>query len=205
LKGELKDLGIVSYKRDERGNIDIYQNIELHNQGLTEMPIKFRNVYGHVFMDKNPLRTLKNFPDYVLGDVEVYECDLISLEGAPRKIDGMFECYRNKLTSLMGGPEIVSDEYICYDNNLTSLEGAPIRVERFDCSYNPLKSLMHSPHFVCDNFRARYCELEDVCGVGFIGGYLDITKNPYIEIDCFVRALVRGKIFIGDDMVVDYD
>ena len=204
MRGELKDLGILSYEIDEHGNIDVHQSIELHNQGLVEMPIKLRNVYGNIFFDKNPLKTLVNFPDYVLGDVEVYECELISLKGAPQRIDGMFECYRNKLTSLIGGPKNVRDEYICYDNNLTSLEGVPVRVESFDCSYNPLRTLMYSPSFVDENYRARYCELEDIRGIGFVGGNLDVTKNPDIKIGAFAGALVSGEIFRGDDTVIYY-
>jgi len=93
-------------------------NVDLSDLGLTELPVKFKEVKG--FFDCN------------------YN-QLTSLEGAPEHVGGSFYCEFNKLTSLKGAPREVGGSFWCNSNLLTSLEGAPREVGRhFWCEANPV-------------------------------------------------------------------
>ena len=60
-------------------------------------------------------------PSYIrfrecFDELDVDDCDLVSLEGFPSKIGGYFSCQLNNLTSLEKGPKFVGESYYCNGN-----------------------------------------------------------------------------------------
>ena len=77
-----------------------------------------------------------------LGDFDIGDNELTSLEGSPKKVLGSFMAHKNEIHSLKGGPKEVGGSFIILHNNITSLEFSPSLVkEDFICSHNPLKEL----------------------------------------------------------------
>jgi len=70
----------------------------------------------------------------VLGHIEVYDCDLVSLEGAPKVYSPLsdyktFKCNNNRLKTLLGAPAAGTNSYSidCSGNpDLFTLEGLPL-------------------------------------------------------------------------------
>jgi len=77
--------------------IDVKGNLNLYNIGLVELPlyIKFRTVKGTMWINSNPLTTLRGCPEYVTDNFFCCDNQLTSLEYAPKKVDDMFACYNN--------------------------------------------------------------------------------------------------------------
>ena len=94
-----KIYGIKKYTINPDGSIDVDDNVYLHNENLTKIPIKFRNVTGNFICSFNQLTSLKGAPNKVNNFNCTYN-QLISLEGCPINIDGYFDCYNNNLTNL---------------------------------------------------------------------------------------------------------
>lgn len=122
-----KLLNIFNYSINPDGSVDVSGSVSIELSSLEELPLKFRNVSGNFFCNRNNIE---------------------SLEGCPRKTHN-FICSYNKLKSLVGGPEISNGDYICSDNYITSLVGGPKYVEDdFDFSYNQITSFEGFPENV---------------------------------------------------------
>ena len=96
-----KKFGIKNYTVNPDGSVDVDDDVDLSNKGLTKLPLKFGRVSGH----------------FDCGDNQ-----FTSLEGSPIHVGGHFECGRNHLTSLEGAPREVGGDFYCNNNQLTSLE-----------------------------------------------------------------------------------
>jgi hypothetical protein len=109
--------GIRKYKINEDGSIDVSGDVNLSYKGLSELPLKFRNITGDFYCNSN---------------------QLISLEGSPQSVGGYFYCNNNQLISLDGCPQTVGGSFFCDDNKLISLDGCPKSVGGdFYCDNNP--------------------------------------------------------------------
>jgi len=76
-----ENYGIEKYKFRSDGTLDVFQNVDLENKNLEELPFKFGKIDG---------------------DFDCSWNKLTSLEGAPKIVNGNFFCQYNKLTSLEG-------------------------------------------------------------------------------------------------------
>ena len=104
----IKELGGIETKQ----GWNVPKGVDLHNQNLTEIPIKFNIVNGYFYCDNNELTSLKNCPKEVKGD---------------------FHCAGNRLTSLKYSPKIVKGNFYCSNNKLASFKYAPKEVRCFYC------------------------------------------------------------------------
>lgn len=95
-----EDFGIYRYGWNN-SRLDCFQDVNLSNRNLTELPFDFGTVDGDFYCYYNKLTTLK---------------------GSPKEVNGSFHCYNNNLTSLKGCPEIVNGNFWCNHNKLTSLK-----------------------------------------------------------------------------------
>lgn len=121
----LKKFGINAKKIHRDGTVDVDENIDLINKGLSELPLKFGQVNGNFLCCDN---------------------ELTSLKGAPQYVSGIFSCARNKITSLEGCPKEIGEDFICCVNELTSLANAPTSVGGdFNCSDNEISDLSNIP------------------------------------------------------------
>ena len=179
---------IENYTINSDGTIDVDGNVDLSSRGLTEFPLKFRNVSGNFDCRHNRL---------------------ITLEGSPQSIGGFFDCYNNKLTSLKGGPISVGGAFYCYSNELENLEGSPKEVGgSFDCRFNGLKTLEGIPlsvggDFICygnpvfviwDLFRLKYIENKSLSYRSMV----DLFNDYDIIRDSEIVILDRLNAFLQD-------
>jgi len=153
---------IENYTINSDGTIDVDGDVNLHNKGLTKLPLHFNRVSG---------------------DFNCYKNKLTDLEG-PQSVGGDFYCYGNKLTSLEGAPKSVGGDFLCFDNQLTSLEGAPKNLDGgFDCSDNKLTSLKGAPQSIGGDFWYHDNKLTSLEGLEFKSfKRINLQNNPINEI-----------------------
>jgi hypothetical protein len=118
-----KKYNITNYTINEDGTIDVDDSVNLSYKGLTELPLRFRNVSGSFWCDSNKLISLEGSPKSVGGSFLCYNNKLTSLEGSPQSVGVHFDCYHNLLKNLKGCPQTVGSNFICRDNKLFSLDG----------------------------------------------------------------------------------
>jgi hypothetical protein len=135
-------LGIANWIQNLDGGIDVNGNVNLREEKLEKLPIKFGKINGHFLCEKNQLTTLEGAPREVSGHFWCYNNKLTKLEGAPIYVGGIFDCQYNKLTNLEGSPEFVGGDFVCSDNKLITLDGAPKEMGRdFVCLNNPISQI----------------------------------------------------------------
>ena len=76
-----KKYRITDYTINADGSIDVDGNVNLSDNELTKLPLKFRNISGYFSCENNKLTSLEGFPEYS-------ESDIIYLNGNP-----IFEIY----------------------------------------------------------------------------------------------------------------
>ena len=133
---------IENYIINDDGSIDVNGSVDLSNEVITELPLKFGTVSGSFYCFENDLTTLKGSPKFVGRDFHCYENQLTSLEGSPEVVGDWFQCDSNKLTSLKGGPIKVGGSYVCVDNYIVDLDDITEEIgDRLICNNNPIASI----------------------------------------------------------------
>jgi hypothetical protein len=95
---------IKNYTINSDGSISVDGDVYLHHNGLTKLPIKFKEVSGYFWCDFN---------------------NLTSLEWCPERVGDYFSCSYNKLTDLEGSPKWIGGNFYCQNNNIYTFEGIP--------------------------------------------------------------------------------
>ena len=101
----------------ERGLVNVYGSVDLFNNGLTELPLKFGVVTGCFDCSHN---------------------NLTSLDGCPLRVGGYFACSNNNLTSLEGCPKYVGGNFWCKCNNIREFTGIRYIEGELFCPRNPI-------------------------------------------------------------------
>ena len=105
------------------GEVNVIGNVNLYDQELVELPVKFGEVNGYFSCDFNKLK---------------------SLEGAPHTVGDSFDCSNNQLTSLESTPHTLGNIYVCNNNYLTSLVGIHKLIKKINGTMyvgnNPIRS-----------------------------------------------------------------
>ncbi len=127
-----REWGIKNYTINKDGSIDVSGDVNLSYKGLSELPLKFRNITGDFFCDNNKLTSLEGCPQTVGGSFWCDENQLTSLEGCPQTVGDSFLCDNNKLTSLEGCPQTVGGTFYCYNNPCSSIYEEWIDTDRRD-------------------------------------------------------------------------
>ena len=102
IHGVCSKFKITNYTINDDFTVDVGGDVNLWDQRLSKLPLKFNKVGGYFYCADNQLTTL---------------------DGAPKEVGGNFTCSDNKLTSLKGAPNTVGGYFFCYGNQLTTLEG----------------------------------------------------------------------------------
>ena len=113
-----EEYGIENYTINSDGSIDVDGYVNLSNEVLTKLPLKFNIVSGGFNCSHNKLTSLKGCPVEVGGYFICNHNQLISLEGYPKEVVGRFNCSHNKLTTLKGAPKVVNGNFNFYNNPL---------------------------------------------------------------------------------------
>lgn len=120
---------IENYRINQDESIDVDGNVELSSSNLCLLPLKFRRVMGNFNVQNNFLRTLENAPLSVGGKFNCFNNLLINFIGGPKWVGGDFYGYNNKLISLIGSPaEIAGSYYISGNENLSNLVGSTLKI-----------------------------------------------------------------------------
>jgi hypothetical protein len=98
------EYGIRDYTINSEGSISVEGNVDLHDEQLRKLPVKFKEVSGSFYCSWN---------------------NLTSLEGCPERVGGSFYCSNNKLTSLQGCPKYIGGNFFCNNNNIYTFGGVP--------------------------------------------------------------------------------
>jgi hypothetical protein len=132
------ELGIKNYSIDN-GVVNINGDVDISNQHLKKLPIKFGIVTGTFNCSVNGLISLKGCPKEVGADFDCGFNYLTTLKYSPIKVDGNFDCRANSLASLKGGPISVGGNFYLKYNNITSLKGGPLNIGgELSCYSNPI-------------------------------------------------------------------
>ncbi|MFH1231539.1 MAG: hypothetical protein V1709_08610 [Planctomycetota bacterium] len=91
------------------GSFSAKGNLDLHSRNLTALPMRFKEVAGHCFVDHNWLVTLDGCPKTVGGGFYCYHNNLTSLEGAPNEVGGDFHCDHNTVKFTVEDVKAVCD------------------------------------------------------------------------------------------------
>jgi hypothetical protein len=175
---------IRNYTINGDGSVNVDGDVNLHSEGLSELPLKFGKVSGNFYCNSNLLLNLVGSPLEVGGEFNCSNNQLTSLEGAPNKVGGGFNCHNNQLESLEEAPREVGGGFYCYCNQLTSLVGSPKKIDGdFECYGNKLTSLEGISKYISGGINCQNNQLRDVRGVkdGW-SGRISILGNPVFEI-----------------------
>ena len=136
--------------------VDVDGSVDISNQGIDSIKVKFNVVSEGFFCYVNKLTSLKGSPCSV-GNFYCHSNHLKSLEYAPKHVSKSFVCAMNRLESLKGALAMVGEDFDCSNNKLTSLEYCPTSVVgNYDCSSNQLASLEYCPESVGGDFYCSY-------------------------------------------------
>ena len=106
IKSECEKYEITSYKINDDGSIDVFQNVIMGYYSLIRIPLKF------------------NFID---GDIHLSGNNLVSLEGCPKRLTGNLVLTHNKnLKNLEHSPEEVGGIIFLRFTGIESLEGLKV-------------------------------------------------------------------------------
>ena len=124
-----KKYNIQKYSINSDGSIDA-SYVDLKNNGLSKLPIKFNKVYGYFNCSNNDLTTLEGSPK-IINRRPFYINDVCLV------YDKLFDCSNNKLISLEGFPEKVDIGKFNYFNSLNnpleSLYGYNLPYDKLQC------------------------------------------------------------------------
>jgi hypothetical protein len=134
-----KKYSIKNWSINSDGLVDVNGNVNLNNQGLTEIPLKFGKVTGDFYCNDNNLTTLK---------------------GAPHRVGGRFDCDDNRLTSLEFCPSLVGGYFYCRHNNIREFTGLKYIGGDFYCTGNPIEKIWDiiSPNYKWDEDLMEFFE-----------------------------------------------
>ena len=126
IEKKLSELGVINFKIDDSGLVDIFGNVEIHGTSLEEFPFQFGTVYGNFLVSGNMLHSLKNSPLRITGNADFSFNFLTTLEHCTPLIGGYLNVSRNALETLKGCPGKINGTFSCELNySLSSLRHAP--------------------------------------------------------------------------------
>lgn len=136
--------------------VNVEESVDLYNQQLDALRVKFNKVSGYFNCARNNLLSLEGSPEEVGCLFNCSDNQLSSLQYSPQKVGGVFDCSNNKISSLKHC-SVEVDSFYCSYNELTSLEYCPSKINSgIICSHNYLKNLKGCPnieltHLIADN------------------------------------------------------
>ena len=202
----LSKFNITKFKINNDFSVDVFENVDISQKGLTRIPIKFKLVDGSFDCSLNKLTNLSNSPDEISGFFECSNNEIYTLIGGPSSVAGGYYCTDNKLEDLHGFPKYCQ---VCFDvsrNNIKTLKGCPefVSARFFSVAYNKLKDLTHGPRKVM-NFDCSHNDITTlVHGIRDANGNFDCTYNRLFNLMGMPSCdkLIYDE---GNKIEVDYD
>ena len=124
----LNDKYVHVYK-DEHNNIIVDGTIIIFDKEYDEFPVKIHKVngsinwYGHISDEPfGSLKSLKNFPDIVTGNVYIFNNPkLTSLDGCPKEIYGSLICDHCNISDISGIASKINNNFIASNNPISDI------------------------------------------------------------------------------------
>ena len=161
---------IKNYTINSDLTVDVDDTVNISNEELTELPLKFGKVSGHFYCENNNLTSLLGSPQTVGGFFDCYNNCLTSLLGSPKEVGGNFNCENNNLTSLLGSPKTVGGYFSCNRNKIINFKQLPITYKYY-LENNPI-----------DEFLKYFDNYEDKRNLGeYLRLFEDIVQFPYLD------------------------
>lgn len=121
---QLKKLHVNnSFRLNDDGSIDLFGDVNIANQGLTEIPVKINEVQGFFDCSNNKLTNLINMPKAVMRHFYCRDNNLVSLKGCPELIGGSLYAEGNNITSLDFLPKQIKNSIHLQSNPVRVLDG----------------------------------------------------------------------------------
>lgn len=148
IRKTLEYLGIFDYIINDDNTVDLHQGVvRLSRIKMTKLPVKFRKVFGSLYIEDMGLETLEGCPSYVQGHFYCTMNKLKNLVGCPKQVDGVFSCARNNLETLDGATNVICQRFDCSHNELKTLELAPPPPVLLTAHGNPCSDIYSSMGF----------------------------------------------------------
>lgn len=179
----LEKFKITKYKIYDDLTVDVYENVQINDINIQNIPIMFNKVYGDFICFNLGLTTLKGCPKIVLGSFSCANNNLDNLQYLPLIITKDLYLHNNKLTSLIGCPKEINGTFICSNNLLTSLQYMPEKnIKTLYCQHNKLLDLKYAPEIISGDFDCSNNKITDFCHIPKkINGFCHIEKNNFKE------------------------
>ena len=170
INSNMKKLGILNEK-DYTINDDYTVDLKCHTiitaKKIEECPVVFNLCDGNFIWHYTDLKSMKNLPKQVNGNMSVAHNALITLEDCPTLVTDQFNCSGNKLKNLKGCEKMMTKLFIAMGCDLKSLEGSPREVSGdFLVGMNDLKSLVGGPIEIDGIYDCSNNNLTNLEGLG---------------------------------------
>ena len=143
-----KEYRITNYTINDDGSIDVDGEVDLSENGLTELPLIFNKVKGCFFCYGNYLTTLKGSPRWVGAAFNCDDNNLTSLEFSPDYVGTWFSCEKNELVTNYCETEIGSSFFTTLKENGLNLNGI-----NMSNNYNEWRKLYKRKQILNDIFN----------------------------------------------------
>lgn len=185
-------------------------DVSLYNLNFKEIPeiLKDVTIEGNLILSNNNLRNLKNCPKKIVrhlvvsnnrslrslvggpeevGDIDISNCNLTSLEGFPKliKANSSVDISGNKLTSLVGlPPEEVGNLTIYNNPGLKTLQGCPKLIRGgFEALWLPITNMIGGPTVIYEDLLLYDTEINSLEGFPKeVGGNIFLGNSPLGDI-----------------------
>lgn len=84
--------GVQDFTINPDGSINVIGDVILFKSPITELAVRFERVEGNFICCYSKLNSMKNFPKFVGGNLDISFTDIHSLDGMPNYIDRHFVC-----------------------------------------------------------------------------------------------------------------
>lgn len=84
--------GVQDFMVNKNGSINVHGNVIMFNSQETELALKLSRVTGNFICCYSKLKSMKNFPEHVLGTLDISFTGIRSLEGITKNVGRNFVC-----------------------------------------------------------------------------------------------------------------
>ncbi len=128
---------VIELNDDNEFVVNVYGDVNLGNQNLTSIPVKFGVVDGNFIAVNNKLTSLYGCPSIVKKRFSVSMNHLTTLEGGPSVVEENYCCTHNNLSSLNGVAKKIKGTLLASDNHITTIEYLPLSCFDINMDRNP--------------------------------------------------------------------
>lgn len=171
---------IRNYTVNSDFSIDVDGSVNVTDDIIQCLPVKFNRVSGEFIITGTFLQTLDGCPEYVGSSFICRNNQLISLEGCPEYVGDDFDCSFNKIKNLHHSPERINRTFNCSDNEIESLKFGPSYIHHsLVCGDNPIQNFNDAPIYVGSHIYCRKIKADSIVGLPINQNFVYADGNLY--------------------------